>query len=150
MSLVEYAKSELKLAGLFDKDSDYGGMLGDAVLKMVEQFADEGHSGMSAAMALAIFRKVANYEPLTPLTGNNDEWMQVGSEMYQNRRSPRVFKKVKSGEALELGEAYDIEGKVFVEPNGMSYTNAESHVPVTFPYVPKTEYVHVDAPSDNN
>ena len=40
-NLVDYAERELKLAGLFDKDADYGGMLGHAVLKMVKLFAEE-------------------------------------------------------------------------------------------------------------
>ena len=41
-NLVEFAKKELELAGLFDKDSDYNGMIGGAVLKMVKDFADGG------------------------------------------------------------------------------------------------------------
>lgn len=131
MSLVEFARSELEIAGLFDKDGDYGGMLGAAVLKMVEQFADEGHSGMSAGMAIALFKKVASFEPLTPLTGSDDEWNEVGPGVFQNRRCSRVFK--------ENGQAYDIDGIVWRDPDGMTFTNRDSRVPVTFPYTPKTE-----------
>lgn len=36
MSLKDHAKRELALAGLFDKDSDYAGMIGHAVMKMIE------------------------------------------------------------------------------------------------------------------
>lgn len=90
--LVEYAKSELERAGYFDKDSDYGGLLGPAVLKMVEQFSDEGHSGYSARIAMTLFEKVAMFEPLTPLTGEDDEWNEIGGGSYQNRRCSHVFK----------------------------------------------------------
>lgn len=136
-NLTEYARNELQRAGLFDKDSDYEGMLGDAVMKMIEVFAAEGHSGMSASMAVSIFRKVAMYEPLTPLTGDDAEWNEVGTGIFQNNRCSHVFK--------ENGQAYDSEGRIFREPNGSCYTNADSRVPVTFPYTPTHAYVDVPA-----
>lgn len=136
-NLVAYAESEMRRAGLFDKDSDYGGMLGPAVLSMVKTFSDEGHSGMSAGLAISIFEKVARFEPLTPLTGSDDEWMEIGDGKFQNIRCSHVFK--------DNGQAYDIDGKVFQEPSGTSYTSGDSRVPVTFPYTPKTEYVDVPA-----
>jgi len=133
MSLVAFAKRELELAGLFGEDSDYGGMLGNAVLKMVEQFADEGHSGMSAGLAVSIFQKVARFEPLTPLTGADDEWNETMPGEYQNRRCPHVFKNADG--------AYDSQGRVFRDPDGACFTSSESRVPITFPYTPTTEYV---------
>jgi len=137
-NLTEHARFELTKAGMFDKDSSYGGMLGDAVMKMVEQFADEGHSGFSAGMAISMFEKVARFEPLTPLTGDDDEWTEIGGEgTLQNKRCSHVFKK--------NGEAYDINGRIFREPNGVCFTSYDSRVPVTFPYTPKSEYVDVPA-----
>lgn len=133
MSIREFAKDELTRAGFFDKDSMYGGMLGEAVMKMIDVFADEGHSGMSASVAISAFEKVARFEPLTPLTGEDDEWFEVTDGMFQNRRCSHVFK--------ENGQAYDIEGRIFREPSGACFTSRESRVPVTFPYVPKREYV---------
>ena len=67
--LVNYAEQELRLAGLFDEDSLYGGMLGEAVMELVKVFAHQNHSGLSATLVLHIFNKVAKYNPLTPLTG---------------------------------------------------------------------------------
>ncbi len=95
MSLKDFAKNELTRAGLFDKDSDYGGMLGDAVMKMVEVFAEEGHSGFSANMAISIFSKVARFKPLTPLTGEDGEWVCGHAEegLCQNIRLSSVFKR---------------------------------------------------------
>lgn len=139
MSIEAFAKDELTRAGFFDKNSDYGGMLGEAVMKMVKVFADEGHSGYSAGMAISLFKKVASYEPLTPLTGDDDEWNECGPGIFQNRRCSHVFK--------ENGEAYDIEGKVFREPSGACFTSRDSRVPVTFPYVPARECVDVPGPA---
>ena len=137
MSLQAFAKAELTRVGAFDKDSMYGGMLGEAVMKMVDVFADEGHSGYSASIAISLFERVARFEPLTPLTGEDDEWNEIGSQeggpLFQNCRCPHVFKD-KNG-------AYDIEGRIFRDPSGSCFTNRESRVPVTFPYTPKREYV---------
>lgn len=136
MSLQTFAKDELSRIGAFDKDSMYGGMLGDAVMKMIDVFAEEGHSGYSANMAISLFERVARFEPLTPLTGDDDEWNEVGEGEYQNRRCSHVFKGAD-------GRAYDIDGKVFREPSGACFTSSESRVYVTFPYTPKREYVDV-------
>lgn len=136
--LESFAEEELRRAGLFDEGSDYGGAMGEAVMKMVRLFADEGHSGFSANMAVSIFEKVARYQPLTPLTGDDDEWNDVdGNGLMQNRRCPHVFR--------QDGEAYDSEGRIFREPNGACFTSKDSRVPITFPYMPRREYVDVAA-----
>lgn len=132
-----FAKDELTRAGLFESDSDYGGMLGHAVMKLIKIFSDEGHSGLSASMAVNIFERVARFEPLTPLTGEDDEWMEVTDGTLQNKRCSHVFR--------ENGKAYDIQGKVFRTPSGNCYTSFDSRTPVVFPYTPKIEYVDVPA-----
>jgi hypothetical protein len=133
--LVRHAERELRLAGAFDKDGGYGGMLGPAVLQMVRAFADEGHSGFSASLAMSMFERVGRFEPLTPLKGGPDEWVDHGNGLFQNKRCGRVF--------MEGGNAYDSTGRVFRESSGACYTNFNSRVPVTFPYTPHTEYVDV-------
>lgn len=136
MSLVSFARDELKAAGMFDETGPYAGLLGPAILKMIEVFADEGHSGMSASIAVGAFEKLARFEPLTPLTGEDSEWTEVDSGKFQNRRCPHVFK--------DEGGAYDIEGRIFREPSGICFTSRDSRVPVTFPYTPSRVYVDVD------
>lgn len=143
-NLLDHARRELEIAGYFSDDSVYGGMLGRAVLKMVEEFAAEGHSGMSARIALDVFAKVASFEPLTPLTGADEEWVDVTSQdgtqdgtLYQNVRCSHVFKDDKG--------AYDVDGRIFrSKKDNCSFTNKDSRVPVTFPYTPTREYVDVE------
>ena len=96
MALVEHARRELERAGLFKKESDYEGMLGHAVMKMVEVFAAEGHSGMSADLTLEIFNRVARFKTLTPVTNDPAEWIIVGEEpngrtVFQNNRQSSCF-----------------------------------------------------------
>ena len=136
-NLEIHAENELRIAGMFDGDSDYGGALGHAVMELIKVFSSQEHSGFSAHRTLQLFSKLADYEPLLPLQGTSDEWVDVGAGVYQNKRCSRVFKQGKDG------QAYDIDGKVFREPNGSCYTSGESRVYINFPYVPKTEYVNV-------
>jgi hypothetical protein len=104
--------------------------------KLLEVFDGEGHSGSSAPYMVELFRKLALFKPIGPLTGNDSEWMEVSDGVFQNLRASHVFR--------ENGEAYDIEGKVFEEPNGSRFTSRDSRVVVTFPYTPVTEIVKVD------
>jgi len=130
-----YAREELQRAGWFDDDAMYGDMMPNAVLSMIRQFSDEGHSGMSAGIAVNLFKDLAMFEPLTPLTGGDDEWIECGEGIFQNKRCSHVFK--------ENDQAYDIDGRVFREPDGMCFTNRDSRVNIAFPYIPKREYVDV-------
>ncbi len=96
--LVDHAKKELDLAGLFDKDSDYGGMVGKAVMELCKCFAGQGHSGFSAGMVLDLFRRLGKYDPLTPITDASDQWEDVSEsggkgspKMWQCKRNPSLF-----------------------------------------------------------
>ncbi len=136
-NLQDHAKIELEAAGLFSEDSDYDGMIGTAVMELMETFSGQGHSGFSASMVVDIFDKVARFQPLGPLTGEDDEWNEVADGTFQNKRCSHVFK--------EDGQAYDIDGKIFREPNGATYTGRDSRVNITFPYTPASEIVDVPA-----
>ncbi len=56
--LQQFAYKWLKKQGLFDKDGDYGGMLGKAVMRQIDVFSKEGHSGFSAALARIAFNQI--------------------------------------------------------------------------------------------
>lgn len=93
-NLYQHAKRELQLAGLFDKDSDYGGMVGNAVLRMIELFACEGHSGFSAQMCRRLFADLSAFKQLTPITDNPDDWMNVDEHLpgtWQCKRNGALF-----------------------------------------------------------
>ena len=149
-----FAVEEMKRIGfLFDEDDypiedptddfDMNAEMAMCVLEVLDVFAKQGHSGMSASYCLQILEKTMKFEPLTPLTGDDDEWNHINDErtgnnpVYQNKRCSHVFK--------ENGEAYDIDGKIFWEwytddttgeRTKCSYTSRDSRVPVTFPYTP--------------
>lgn len=147
MSLLTYAEQELVRIGMTaDSDDEMNKAMRDHIIHMVDEFSKEGHSGFSASYALGLLEKLLKWEPLSPLTGEDDEWMFVGDmgddPVYQNVRCSRVFKG-------KDGRCYDIDGIVWYEwycdtlqsENYKSYfTNSESRVYIEFPYTPKTEY----------
>lgn len=94
-NLIKHAEREMKKAGLYDADSDYGGMIPEAVIELVTALSKQGHSGMSHSLTMAVFNKVANFKPLTPISSDPDEWMEVGNDSrglcFQNNRKPTCF-----------------------------------------------------------
>lgn len=141
MTLLEHAQRELELAKI---DGDGDTWMTENVLELIKTFASQGHSGESAPICIQLFSRLASYKPLGPLTGEDNEWMKIAGrkDLWQNKRCSHVFKN-KDG-------AYNIEGKVFREPNGACYTSGNSRVPVTFPYeVKDPEYIDVPFEKDN-
>lgn len=137
-NLLEFAKSELAiLRGPSPKPSKSQDWIEENVLKIVEAFASGGHSGSSAAYTLAIIKKVLAFEPVTPLTGEDNEWTALGYDddiAFQNKRCPHVFKRAD-------GTAFDTQAIVFEDPDGSRCTNFDSRRDITFPYVPTSEIV---------
>lgn len=139
-NLVKHAEHELELIrGPREEGAmqDYADAVEQAILDIIKLFSEQGHSGMSAGIVTGTVERLMRFEPLSPLTGEDNEWCEVGPGVFQNKRCSHVFR--------ENGEAYDIDGIVFREPGGACFTNRDSRVPVTFPYVPKTEYRDVPA-----
>ena len=143
----KHAREEFRAAGWIDENGKYNDDMQEAicshVIKLLEVFSDEGHTGSTAPYTINLFSRLAKFEPIVPLTGEDWEWHDTGHG-YQNRRASHVFKDYD-------GNCYDINGKVFWEWNKFEgeafksyYTCRESRVPVTFPYVvPKEpEYVY--------
>lgn len=109
MSMIEWAKRELDYAGYKEGDEDdINTWMRKDVLALLEVFTEQGHSGMSAPYAVKLFETLANWKPLSPLTGDEGEWTEVGPDMWQNKRASNVFKG-------EDGRAYWSDGIVFWE-----------------------------------
>lgn len=148
-NLYRHALMEFRAAGWTDDGGNYKDEMQEAICKHVLDlllvFSNEGHSGSSAPYAVNLFQKLAMFEPVVPLTGEDWEWTEVGNGVFQNKRCSHVFKQADRFN----GQAYDIDGIVFYdwytdeetgEKHKSHYTCSDSFVPVTFPYTPKKEY----------
>lgn len=140
-NLLKHAERELKLIGYDGKD-EYDKMAKEAILQLIETFAKQGHSGFSADYVANMFHKLANYETLSPLTGNDDEWNDVSDmsgdrkTLFQNNRDSRVFK---NDDGAFFTEAIVWQDDVY------HFSNKDSNRYIkSFPFTPKTFYVKVD------
>jgi hypothetical protein len=116
-TLLQHAKRELRAAGLFDPDADYDGAVASCATSMMEVFSAYGHSGGSKEQTLAVFEKIARGKPLTPLTGEDDEWEVPegkSGQMMVNKRCYHVFKD-----------------------DEMAWDVNKGRTPLTFPYCPE-------------
>lgn len=110
------------------------------LLDLVELFAKQGHSGFTANYTINILIKLLNQSFITPLTGADDEWVEVSRGVFQNNRESKIFKQ----HDIFNGQAYYIDGKAFSRDGGKTwYTNSESFVTIKFPLykLPDTEYI---------
>jgi hypothetical protein len=94
--LVNFAKAELRASGWFDADADYDGAIAPVVVSMMETFTAYGQSGGSADITVNVFAKLARHIPLTPLTGEDDEWyepLEMSEPRWQqNKRCHTIFR----------------------------------------------------------
>lgn len=152
MSLVDFAKDEFKRLNIdvdnktSEDDFDIWGA--NCVIELLEVLSKQGHSGLSAGWTLDTFNRLANYKPLSPLTGKEDEWFLISEEenLYMNKRCPSVFSTSKDGT-----DAYFLDGRVFIDKDGCAFTNKHSKVYLTFPCdVDSLEAVHIKENSEEH
>ena len=132
-NLVDYAKEELNRIGMIDSGEPYNDAVTKAILDLIELFASQGHSGFTAPYTVNVFKRLAMYEPLTALTGEDSEWNEIELGFYQNKRYSAVFKE-------KDGKAYNSHGKIFTNDGGETwYSNKDSHIEINFPYIVPNE-----------
>lgn len=129
-NLVDFAKEEL---ARIDHSDDMQCLIDRDILELIETFSNQEHSDTTGAYVLGMFNRLVTFMPLTPLTGEDDEWEDIsdisGDTCYQNKRCSRIFKDKDS-------RAYDSTYRYFVDENGWSYINKDSREYISFPYCP--------------
>lgn len=147
--LLSHAQREFHAVGWTDEQGIFKDpmqqLMCEQVTELLTHFISHGHSGSSAPYAVELFSKLALYKNLCPLTGGDDEWVEVSDGVFQNRRCSHVFKDKDQFN----GQAYDIYARVFydefVDEDGTTqrsyFTSSKSHQPIEFPYTPRSEYL---------
>ena len=133
--MFEYAKKELSLI----KKDEYGAQefINESVLEIVKIFSEQGHSNLTAECAISILERLLRFKPLTPLTGEDDEWQEAYAGVLQNKRYSSVFK-------YQDGTVIDIQGVVVSSDGGTTwYTNGDFRKKIKFPYTVPTAPEHV-------
>lgn len=113
MSLIDQARRELNLINFGEDDAR-------VMIELLEKFFDQWDSGGAVYAVAPILQRLIAGKPLSPLTGADDEWVEVGPAVFQNKRCGTVFKDPRFHEGKL---AYNIDA-------------ADPRAPITFPYWP--------------
>lgn len=123
MSIIERAVDELRRIGFGEEDTT-------RMVEILELFFGQWDSGGAVSAVAPILQKCIAGKPLSPLTGEDDEWFYPQEDVptQQNKRCSTVFR-----ERLMDGSwrAYDID----LPTVGGQWS------PITFPYTPKYDDV---------
>jgi len=134
-NLTDHARRELELAGMFDEEVDgseaagsWNKLCAEAVMELMEVFAEQGHSGFSASMTQDLFSRLSKFEALTELTDNPDEWndiseAQAGEPGWQSSRNPSCFSEDEGKTYWDISEDYYLRED---EEDGMAYSGSLS------------------------
>jgi hypothetical protein len=143
-NLIQFAKQELALIGYKMDETEEGPnkWIVENLFELLNVFEKQGHTGSSAPYCINMFAKLAAFEPLSPITGKDDEWNECSKGTYQNRRSSAVFKQGKKG------KPYYLDAIVWRTQTGSAFTGTvegeRSRQFIKLPFVPKTFYVDVE------
>lgn len=90
-NLVDHARRELEL--LREDETTIEGYL-----NVIQAFADMGHSGGSASVAIPVIHALLQYQNLKPLTNDPNEWNHIGEAVWgspggvwQSNRNSEAF-----------------------------------------------------------
>jgi len=133
----------------------------DEILALINKFAESGQSGGSAPYVSKIISSVVGklcmYIPITPVTGEDDEWIEFYSKenetWYQNKRCGKIFKN-----GIDDTPHY-LDAIIFKEEDGHCFSGwadvpeeytekygqeiSYSQNIKSFPFEPKTFYIDV-------
>lgn len=101
-NLVNHARRELEI---IEEEPEFI----EGYLKVIQAFADMGHSGGSASVAIPTLNLLLGYKPLSPLTNRSEEWNEVGEGVFQSSRNPEAFSK-DGGESYYLLSEFEASG----------------------------------------
>lgn len=156
---MKHFERELKILHKSLKSED-GNLLIEPYIKdikrIIRKFGRQGHSGGSAPYGAgslsSTIKNTLLFMPLSPLTGEDSEWMDVkeamgGKPYYQNNRLGSVFKDGKDGKP-HYNEAVIFRGKNDVCFTGGSISLADGRTIasgqfIKFPFIPKSFYLDV-------
>lgn len=146
---IEHFERECELIGWNDPKSD-GYEMQQLMIKNVkdvlEVISEQGHSGFSINYFKNLLNNAIDFKPIRLLTGKDDEWNEVGSDTFQNKRCSSVFKESKDS------QAYYMDAYAFRENEDCSYYGTgASRKYIEFPYeLEEKAYITLGVDTETN
>lgn len=124
MSIVDKARSELERINFGVEDSA-------CMVALLERFLEQWDSGGAVAVASQVLMRCISGQPLSPLTGADDEWHDPMGDglMLQNVRCSSVFKDKRGPDGELRADGVELIHDIDA---------ADSSAPITFPYSPRS------------
>jgi hypothetical protein len=151
---LDHIKAELKMSGWVNS---YGECIDEKfmthvyvcrrIIDLLTSMENKNKGDEALSILTDILDKMVNFLPVTPLRGEDDEWDEISPGNFRNKRYPDVIKTNEES----INQSFDTARKVFCsskkdaegKEETIFFTNHESSVPITFPYMPEKEYVEV-------
>lgn len=161
----QHAKTEFDILVKSNKDPENRPIVEPfipEILALVDKFGKSGQSGGSAPYTASSIvenlKTLLMHKPICPIMGIAEEWVDVaeyneGKPLFQNKRCCSIFKKG------EKGKAYYVDAIVWKADKDNTFTGSAidennkkilSRQYITFPFEPKTFYVHVILQKNGN
>ena len=164
MNLETWAEKEIELACQrardrvaelgHEKDAEYAIDCYKSALKAFRSLLQDQHSGMSISFTTHILNRLILGEPLSPITGEDDEWVDVSYEgmpegvieEYQNKRMSSLFKYVYEDGNVKYSDVQRVTCYRFSHDDtqrGVPFHSSfmddwiDEVKPITLPYVPQ-------------
>ena len=131
-----------------------------SALKAFKALCDDQHSGLSIGITRSILNSLIDHRPLTPVTGDDSEWMLCPElledtrdyKTYQNRRYASLFKDVFDDGTVKYS---DNDRFICIDPRNPysafsfhfvnSIVEQYPEVPkIEFPYMPLSEPIRIE------
>lgn len=91
--LCKHAIRELELAGYKKNENCFKGWMYNQVMEALAVFSSHENSGFSDHLEINFVKKLSNFDILTPLKFNDNEWNHRSHNVYQNIRKSSIFKE---------------------------------------------------------
>lgn len=159
MEVKKHFEDELEILRAYVEEEGKGKEKNDLVIEdfipdiysIIEKFSKQRHSGFSASAYANILsdtlKKILLFQPISPITGNDSEWMDVaeedGKDLFQNKRCSALFKVGKDGKPYYL-DAIVFKGEMEYDTftsNDMGGISSRQYI--RLPFTPKTFYIDV-------
>lgn len=140
-------EEERKEAAAHDSfGSEYAINVYESARQLIHLFYEQNHSGVSAHMTKRIFNKLVDYEPLSPVTDDDDQWIEdiyidpnSDCKEYQHIRNIGLFKRVYKDGNVKYNDIERVVCSLKLSEEPRWHSSFITHrlnqlVPITFPY----------------
>lgn len=148
---VEYLDNEWGIQGWMKEGKDSQALIYSDLKRLLEAFSMTAHDEKSDLYTINMFYKLAQFQPISPLTGESEEWEFMDGDsgnskypiLYRNKRYVSIFKETSWN--INEFEAYNTKGRLFTDIDGNFYASEYSVVSIEkFPYMPFTQLVNYE------